>query len=116
MSLPLITPPDPIEANIDYRYDAHYQSMVLVLLQRAIDAINNSSGGGGSFKDKLLQVDTVGNTNYLGYATAGSVTSGAVWAIKRVVETGNNVVITWADGTKDFDNVWDNRTSLIYLP
>jgi len=114
MSLPVITPPDPIEANTDYRYDGHYQSMMLVLAQRQVDAINNSSGGGGSFKDKLLQVDTVGNTNYLGYATAGSVTSGAVWAIKRVVETGNNVVITWADGTKDFDNIWDNRTSLTY--
>ena len=74
------------------------------------------SGGGGEFNNKLLQVDTIGNTNYIGYANAGSVTSATVWAIKRVVETGNNVVITWADGTKDFDNVWDNRTSLNYLP
>ena len=53
MSLSLITPPDPIEANTDYRYDGHYQSMMLVLAQRQVDAINNSSGGGGSFKDKL---------------------------------------------------------------
>ncbi len=40
-----IIPPDPIEANIDYRYDGCYQSMVLVLLQRIIDA---SGGGGGT--------------------------------------------------------------------
>ena len=39
-----ITPPDPIEANVDYRYDGCYQSMVLVLLQRVVDA----SGGGGT--------------------------------------------------------------------
>ena len=41
-----IIPPDPIEANIDYRYDGCYQSMVLVLLQRLID----SSGGGDTAK------------------------------------------------------------------
>jgi hypothetical protein len=40
-----IIPPDPIEANVDYRYDGCYQSMVLVLLQRVVDA---SGGGGGT--------------------------------------------------------------------
>jgi hypothetical protein len=40
-----IIPPDPIEANVDYRYDGCYQSMVLVLLQRIIDA---TGGGGGT--------------------------------------------------------------------
>jgi len=39
-----ITPPNPIEANVDYRYDGCYQSMALVLLQRIVDA----SGGGGA--------------------------------------------------------------------
>lgn len=39
-----IIPPDPIEANVDYRYDGCYQSMALVLLQRIVDA----SGGGGA--------------------------------------------------------------------
>jgi len=44
MPLPIIIPPDPIEANVDYRYDGCYQSMVLVLLQRVVDG----SGGGGT--------------------------------------------------------------------
>ena len=44
MALDPIIPPDPIEANVDYRYDGCYQSMVLVMLQRLIDA----SGGGGA--------------------------------------------------------------------
>lgn len=39
-----IIPPNPIEANVDYRYDGCYQSMVLVLLQRIID----STGGVGT--------------------------------------------------------------------
>ncbi len=110
-----IIPPDPIEANIDYRYDGCYQSMMLVMAQRQIDAINASSGGGTSIDNSnLLQVDTVGNTTYVGYAVAGSVTSGSVWAIKKIVESGNDAVITWADGTKDYDNIWDNRLALTY--
>jgi hypothetical protein len=108
----LITPPNPIVANVDYRYDELYQSMMLVMAQRQIDATEGISGD--SFNNKLLQVDTVGNTHYIGYANAGSATSGTVWAIKRVVEVGNNVTITWVDGTKDFDNIWDDRLTLIY--
>jgi hypothetical protein len=39
---PLIIPPDPITANVDYRYDGYYQSMVLVLLQRIVDASDDT--------------------------------------------------------------------------
>lgn len=67
-----------------------------------------------SFKNKLLQVDTVGSTTYLGYANPGTATSAATWAIKKIVETSNDVSITWADGTSDFDNVWDDRLILTY--
>ena len=114
MQLDPIIPPDPIEPNQPntYRYDGCYQSMMLVMAQRQIDAISGISGD--SFKNSLLQVDTVGNTHYLGYATAGSVTNGSVWSIKKVVEVGNNVTITCAEGTKDFDNIWDDRLTLTY--
>jgi len=72
-------------------------------------------GGGSSINDKLLQVDSVApNTTYLGYADAGSLTSAVVWAIKRIIETGNDVSITWADGDNSFDNIWDNRLILSY--
>lgn len=73
-----------------------------------------SGGGGASINEKLLQVDSVGTTTYLGYADAGSLTSASVWAIKRIIETGNDVSITWADGNTDFDNIWDNRLALTY--
>lgn len=73
-------------------------------------------GGNGSSinPNKLLQVDSVGTTTYLGYADAGSLTSAAVWAVKKIVETGSDVSITWADGNVNYDNVWDNRLTLIY--
>ena len=67
------------------------------------------------FKNKLLQVDSVGLTTYLGYAEPGTVTSDTTWAVKRIVETGNDVVITWADGDKSFDNIWDDRLTLTYV-
>ena len=70
--------------------------------------------GGGSISEKLLQVDSVGTTTYLGYADAGSITSAAIWAVKRIVETGSDVSITWADGDTGFDNIWDNRLILSY--
>ena len=63
---------------------------------------------------KLLQVDAVGSTTYLGYADPGTVTSSVTWAIKRIIETGNDVSITWADGNNNFDNTWDNRLILLY--
>ena len=75
---------------------------------------DGGGGGGTSFNDKLLQVDSVGTTTYLGYADAGSLTSAAVWAVKKIVETGSDVSITWADGNKDFDNIWDDRLTLTY--
>ena len=113
MPLPPIIPPDPIEANVDYRYDGCYQSMMLVLAQRQIDAINTISGGGFD-NTNLLQVDSVGTTTYLGYAQAGTTTSAGTWAIKRIIETGQDVSITWADGNKDYDNIWDDRLTLTY--
>ena len=73
-----------------------------------------SALGDNGINNKLLQVDEVGTTTYLGYADAGTLTSAASWAIKRIVETGNDASITWADGNTSFDNIWDNRASLTY--
>lgn len=67
-----------------------------------------------SFNGKLLEWDTVGNVTYLGYAVPGSLTSNAVWAIKRFIESGNDGSAKWADGNNSFDNVWNNRLSLTY--
>jgi len=62
----------------------------------------------------LLQVDSVGNTTYIGYAAPGTTTSSSTWAIKRVIETGGDASLSWADGDRSFDNTWDNRLILTY--
>jgi len=59
-----------------------------------------------------LQVDVVDTTTYLGEAPIGSATSSAVWRIKKIVETGDDVSITYAGGK--FNQIWDNRASLSY--
>jgi hypothetical protein len=50
---------------------------------------------------------------YVGKAAIGSLTSGAVWRVKKV-DTTSGIVITWADGNSNFDNIWDNRAILTY--
>ena len=58
------------------------------------------------------------NFIYIGEAIPGSgATSAAVWRIKRleflsVVE--DDIEQLWADGDANFDNIWDDRTSLTY--
>lgn len=74
----------------------------------------NLNVNSANLSESLLQVDSVGNTTYLGYADAGSLTSASVWGIKKIVEVSNDVSITWADGNTNFDNIWDNRLTLTY--
>jgi hypothetical protein len=62
-----------------------------------------------------LRLDDVGSgTTYVGEALPSTVTSAALWRIKRIVETGPDIVILWADGNENFDNVWDDRAGLSY--
>ena len=53
---------------------------------------------------------------YRGEAVPGSLTSGAVWRIRKIVvnPTDGDTSTTWADGDSEFDNIWDNRLSLSY--
>lgn len=74
-------------------------------------------GGGGSVgeRDMATMVDEVDDdTTYVGYADVGSLTSVAVWKIKRILEVGTETEITYAEGTWGFDKVWDNRASYDY--
>lgn len=56
------------------------------------------------------------NVVYKGFAVAGSVTSEAVWAIQRVTRESDIIIYEWTDGNELYDNIWDNRYELNYLP
>lgn len=67
-----------------------------------------------------MQVDdaTVGvGTTYQGWAEPGTLTSAALWRVRRIIQTGasdSDYSITFADGNRNFDNIWDNRAALSY--
>jgi hypothetical protein len=49
---------------------------------------------------------------YIGRAASGSATSSAVWRVARI--TISSGVTVWADGDRNFNNIWDNYASLSY--
>lgn len=65
--------------------------------------------------NKALRLDdtSTANVTYVGKASTGTATASALWQIKKIDET-SGMIITWADGNASYDNVWNNRTSLIY--
>lgn len=64
--------------------------------------------------DYSLRVDILGNIIYIGKAQTGTSTALPNWQIQKIDKTG---VVTklYCDGNANFDNIWDNRTSLTYL-
>lgn len=62
------------------------------------------------------RVDVVSNTvTYKGQAAAGSTDSAASWRISRVTTTTDgDIVQEWAAGVSAFENVWDDRLTLVY--
>ena len=65
------------------------------------------------FATQLIVDSVYPDISYAGKALAGSATSSAVWQIKKINES-SGVVITWADGNTDYDNIFNNRESLSY--
>lgn len=65
---------------------------------------------------KKFDYDSNNYLIYEGWAAPGSLTSTAVWAIRKYTYSGSNLVTTqWADGDTNEDNMWDNRVALTYL-
>jgi hypothetical protein len=62
-----------------------------------------------------LNVDSGDSTiTYVGKAIPNSLTSAAVWQVKRLNQTGVDLDIEFADGEATFDKIYDNRESLTY--
>ena len=56
-------------------------------------------------------------TIYTGISSIGTANNSPHWQIcKKVIDKTSNILIsiTWAQGTDDFINVWDNRASYSY--
>ncbi len=65
--------------------------------------------------DYTTKLDDVGGgVTYVGYAAPGSLDADAAWKIVKLTESGDDLVKEYADGTKDFDKIWDDRATYTY--
>ncbi len=64
--------------------------------------------------DKVLIDEVSASVTYIGYADPDSLTSEAVWKIKKVTLVGDVTSIQYADGTSQYLYVWDDRTTYTY--
>lgn len=60
-----------------------------------------------------LKTTVVGDITYLAMAAPGVSQSTAKWQCRKIDQT-TDVVITWADGDSNFDNVATDLTALSY--
>ena len=60
-----------------------------------------------------MKVTTDGNVKYIAIASPGTSQATEKWQVQKV-DTTNGVVITWADGDSNFDNVASDLTALSY--
>jgi hypothetical protein len=78
-------------------------------IQHTVETINSKI-----FFEPLIEDETVPKTIYKGYAAPGSKTNEAVWAIEKIVNKEGIIYHLWANGNKNFDNVWDDRQRCDY--
>lgn len=80
-------------------------------------AVFMTSNTGEPIEKCIFYFDYDGSSNllYLGMALPATATSAATWQIRKFLYTGANLTSTlYAGGTRQFNNIWDNRASLSY--
>ncbi len=54
------------------------------------------------------------DTTYIGEAAIGITDSQPFWRIRKFSKIGTITKMQWADGDTNFDNIWDDHTTLTY--
>ena len=80
-------------------------------------ALRTTGASFSSARTIRLEYDENGNVLYKGEADPGSSTSDSVWRIEKYDydANGNLIAVLFAEGTADFDKVWDNRETYNYF-
>ena len=87
-----------------------------------IDMAEHGRGGGVStgqpfkftdFINYAIKITESGSITYIGYANPGTAQATAAWKVMKM-DTTSGLVITWADGNLNFDNVATDLTALTY--
>lgn len=88
--------------------------------EKKVDAEKMEIGGLEIFRQRValapnsLRYRVVGNATFIGEAPPGTPNSSAAWRIKKILTTGSDFDILWANGTSDFSNVWDDWNTVTY--
>lgn len=64
-------------------------------------------------KPMALKTQVSGNVTYYGLALPGTTQATAAWRAFKVDQT-SGMIITWADGNADYDNVATDLSTLTY--
>ncbi len=75
--------------------------------------ISESASPPGVNTVTLTDMDTEPGVTYIGVADSGTLTSAPAWRIFKIVEADDHPLKVPPTG-RAFDNVWDNRASLVY--
>jgi hypothetical protein len=127
VTLPVVTTPEELKDAVNDMLQSVTAGSATEAKQiEQITKLNDLNSGINLLKQSMQNVDNKlffeptyvdesnPNTIYKGFAVAGSATGDAVWAIQKVVVIGDVCNYLWADGNRNFDNVWENRTNLTY--
>lgn len=64
------------------------------------------------------RVITIGDITYVGktIVSLASLTDQPIWQLMRVyAPSGQDLIISYAEGNTNFDNIWDNKENLEYF-
>jgi hypothetical protein len=89
---------------------------ILSEILRTLIEIGTKLTGSGGVRQPIRIDESNPNVVYNGFAAAGAIVTDAVWAIQRVTREKDIIIYEWADGDELYDNIWDNRYALNYLP
>jgi hypothetical protein len=94
------------------------QTTLLTSMAQVLGQINQSLAAANNNLSQPVRVDeSVPMVVYNGFAGAvGAATTDPVWAIQRITRNGDMYIYEWANGNKQYTNIWDNRYNLNYLP
>lgn len=61
-----------------------------------------------------LLIDEQGAITYLGRAKLGTATSETKWQVRRIQLSGTQNTFQYANGSRRYNQIWDNRAALSY--
>lgn len=94
------------------------QQSVLEQLQAITNVLQTLTQQEADFeKSEATRIDeSNANVVYKGWHTGSGETQNPIWAILRISNVNDELVYEWVQGAKAKNNIWDERTSLVYLP